>query len=308
MISTQSLIDYLDIESGQSIRPAQSKTAAKNLFEESPPAADRPDFNCDNCFDALRHEVFQQITQQLRSKCQAHEIQTSGLVNEFFINDAFFELFPRIHRKLLQMCLDNMYNHQPPCKETGYMRRLSIKEFFARLDGSYKLTEGSSDVQRKKLVNVPRNLLPLTEKHRFDAATIYRLDHGITSLNGTFIYPGTVLECKRPELKDTAIKLLKILSDIKSVAVKEDPNSRDAKLPAVAPLLKLAAIQDTTDTGLIDEDLYVNVLQEAFPSMTHEELYVIISLGRTGEPRSRQIDYAKFVSALRARFETPPNT
>lgn len=228
------------------------------------------------------------------------------MVNEFFLKDTFLEMFPRIDRKCLVIALDNVENSEPACRETGYMRRFSIEEVFGRLDGSFVDQETLIGKPRKKLVNVPRNLLPMTEQHRFDASTIYRLDHGMTDLNGTFIYPGTVLEARRPELKESAKKLMTLLSDLKARTVQEDPKSRDAKLPAIAPLLKLAAIQDQAETGIIDEDYYVNVLQQAFPTMTHEELYVCVSLGRTGEPRSRQIDYSKFVSSLRARFEAPP--
>ena len=226
------------------------------------------------------------------------------MVNEFFLKDSFLEMFPRIDRKTLVVALDNVENSEPACRETGYMRRFSIDEIFGRLDGTFVDDAPLQGKTKKKLVTVPRNLLPMTEQHRFDASTIYRLDHGMTDMNGTFIYPGTVLEAPRPELKDTAKKLLSLLTDLKARIVQDDPKCRDAKLPAVAPLLKLAAIQDPAETGIIDEDYYVNVLQQAFPKMSHEELYLLVSLGRTGEPRSRKIDYAKFVSTLRSRFET----
>lgn len=176
-------------------------------------------------------------------------------------------------------------------KSYGYMRRFSIKEIIDKITGEYVKVEKPRVVPVSSIENIYQsNILA-------NATKVSQLPNSTQQTNSQTRYFGTFTpvdyNATRPlyRLSEALEKMKETLRVIKENTIKNDPQSREAKMPLTTPILKLAVIEDIQDTGVVNEDIFVRILKEAFFDFHEAEIYKLVAFGRKGDPKLRQIDY-----------------
>lgn len=221
------------------------------------------------------------------------------MINEFNFKEALYTIYPTINPSCVDLFLESIVNRINAVKANGFMPRFSVKEIIERIEGNKVVQE----------MLQPGTQHPLLAKLQIPD---YNPGAGSVDPAGTkthhlsrphFISSGTQLGSKPPcTLLDSLQNLKTSLEKLKSYSVASAPDCREARLPLTAPLLKLALLEDPSDTGLVHEDLYAQTLKEAFPALEMEEVYQVVTLGRVGAVQERKVDYSKMLSEIEKQF------
>lgn len=223
--------------------------------------------------------------------------QEDGLINEFFLREAILELFPKINIDCLNIFLDSLQEKVPGHKLNGFMAHYSLKEVLERFHGKAP----SKAEQQRSRVEVTPAVIDIYQ--RDPLFPMFQKPPVNTNINGTFVY-GHIFQPAAPpsDLKQTVRKLKEALQAILQSTLLQNPAAREKNLPLTVPILKLALIEDAQDSGIINEDIFVRILQEAFPSFSPEELFQLAALGRVGKAADRKLDYEKMLKYIEELF------